>query len=146
MKQVTVTLALCLVSVAIAACGGSSKSNSSGEATGSGETSSTVAIAERSPGGGSTVHLEAQPGGKLAYTTTEARASAGKLTIDFKNPQPMYHNVRVEDSNGKEVAHVELIAKGEESSTVELKPGTYTYYCGVPGHRKAGMEGTLIVK
>jgi len=25
-------------------------------------------------------------------------------------------------------------------------PGTYTFYCGIPGHRQAGMVGTLIVE
>ena len=24
-------------------------------------------------------------------------------------------------------------------------PGTYTFYCHIPGHREAGMVGTLIV-
>ena len=27
-----------------------------------------------------------------------------------------------------------------------LSTGTYTFYCAVPGHRAAGMEGTLVVK
>jgi uncharacterized cupredoxin-like copper-binding protein len=35
---------------------------------------------------------------------------------------------------------------GTSTVTVALKPGTYTYYCPVPGHRKAGMEGTLTVQ
>jgi len=30
--------------------------------------------------------------------------------------------------------------------TLDLKAGTYTFYCSVPGHRQAGMHGTLVVK
>ena len=29
--------------------------------------------------------------------------------------------------------------------TLKLKPGSYVFYCTVPGHRQAGMEGTLNV-
>jgi uncharacterized cupredoxin-like copper-binding protein len=29
--------------------------------------------------------------------------------------------------------------------SLTLKPGTYTFYCPVAGHRAAGMEGTLEV-
>ena len=37
--------------------------------------------------------------------------------------------------------------KGESKTlSVTLKPGTYKFYCSVPGHRMAGMEGTLVVK
>ena len=38
---------------------------------------------------------------------------------------------------------------GGETSTQRLRidePGTYTFYCTIPGHRDGGMEGTLVVK
>jgi plastocyanin len=82
---------------------------------------------------------------ELAFNTTSLTAKAGKVTVDFKNPAPLEHNVVIEQ-NGKELAGFEPITEGEESETAELKPGTYTFYCSVPGHREAGMEGTLTVK
>ena len=39
-----------------------------------------------------------------------------------------------------------FITKGNTSVTVNLKPGTYTFFCQAPGHRAAGMVGTLTVK
>lgn len=97
-----------------------------------------------SGGASTTLQLEASET-ELAYNTTELSAKAGKVTIEFKNPAALEHNVVIEQ-NGKELAGFEPIAEGEESETAELKPGTYTFYCSVPGHRQAGMEGTLTVK
>jgi uncharacterized cupredoxin-like copper-binding protein len=57
------------------------------------------------------------------------------------------HDVAVEDSSGKTIGKTELIAESSTSAALtNLKPGTYHYYCTVPGHREAGMEGTLTVK
>lgn len=95
-------------------------------------------------GASTTLDVEASPT-ELAYDTTNLSAKAGKVTIDFKNPSAIPHNVVIEE-NGKELAGFEPIAEGEESESAELKPGTYTFYCSVPGHREAGMEGTLEVK
>ena len=146
MKKVAALLALALASVALVACGSSDDSTTT---TSGGETTSGAATGggkEASGGGGSTVKFEADPGGDLAYTTTTATAKAGKVTVDFNNPQALTHDVQIEDAQGKEVGGTELIASGEDSATVDLKPGTYTYFCSVPGHREAGMEGTLTVK
>jgi len=34
---------------------------------------------------------------------------------------------------------------GKYAGKVDLKPGTYHYYCGIPGHEAAGMKGVLTV-
>jgi plastocyanin len=97
-----------------------------------------------SPQASTTLQLAADPSA-LAFDQTELSAKAGKVTIDFNNPSPIPHNVVIEQ-NGKELAGFEPLAEGEESETADLKAGTYTFFCSVPGHRQAGMEGTLTVK
>jgi uncharacterized cupredoxin-like copper-binding protein len=57
----------------------------------------------------------------------------------------MPHGIAVEgngvDSDGP------TVGPGKVSSvTVTLKKGTYVYYCPVPGHKQAGMKGTLTVQ
>ena len=166
MKKVAALLALALAAVALVACGSSddnSTTNSSstgntssssggggGESTSGGETTSGETSGggkeESSGGGGSTLKFEADPGGDLAYTTTTASAKAGAVTVDFNNPQALTHDVRIEKGAQSEVGGTELIASGETSATIQLEPGTYTFFCSVPGHREAGMEGTLTVK
>jgi plastocyanin len=91
-----------------------------------------------------TLKLAASPT-DLAFDATELEAKAGKVTIDFTNPSPIPHNVVIEE-DGKELAGFEPIAEGEEAVSADLKPGTYTFLCTVPGHAEAGMEGTLTVK
>jgi plastocyanin len=151
MKKVVAFLVLALASVALVACGGGGDDNTNTATTGGGEATSSPAGGGAKEeggggGGGSTVEFEADPNGELAYTATSATAKAGKVTIDFNNPQSLTHDVAIESSSGEEVGKTELIADGSDSTTVELEPGTYTFYCSVPGHREAGMEGTLTVK
>jgi plastocyanin len=100
--------------------------------------------AEAAKGPGGTLPLAADESA-LAYDTTSLTSKPGKVTIDFTNPSALEHDVAIE-GNGEEIAGSELIAKGKTSVSAELAPGTYTFYCTVPGHREAGMEGTLTVK
>jgi plastocyanin len=150
MKKFAALLALALASVALVACGGGGSSSSSTTATTGGETTSEAAggAGAKEEGGGtaSTLEFEADPNGQLAFTTTEATAKAGKVTIEFTNPQPLPHDVKIESSSGEEIGGTETVSEGSDSATVNLKPGTYTFYCSVTGHREAGMEGTLTVK
>ncbi len=146
MKKLVAFLVLALAALALVACG-SSDDDSTTTATSNNEGSAETGGPAKEEGGGSaSLRFEADPGGDLAYTTTKATTKAGKVTIDFNNPQALTHDVAIETSSGKEVGATELIASGEDSTTVDLEPGTYTFYCSVPGHREAGMEGTLTVK
>jgi plastocyanin len=149
MKKVAALLVLVLAAFALVACGGgsdttSSSSESTPEATTEG--SANGGGPKEGGGTGETLGFEADPEGALAYTTTEATAKAGTVTVEFDNPQALTHDVAIEDSGGREVGKTELIADGSDTTTVNLKPGTYTFYCTVPGHREAGMEGTLTVE
>jgi uncharacterized cupredoxin-like copper-binding protein len=151
MKKVSALLVLVLASLALVACGGDDSGTTTtngGETTTEAESGGgqTEGAGNAEGGGGSTLEFVADPSGSLAYTTTKASAKAGKVTIDFENPQTLTHDVAIEDSGGKEVGATELITDSSTSTTVDLEPGTYTFYCSVPGHREAGMEGTLTVQ
>jgi plastocyanin len=148
MKKFAALLVLALASVALVACGSSSSSSSSTTATATTSESGTAAGGgEKAGGGGSqALKVEADQNGQLAYTQKTLSAKAGNVTVDFSNPQALSHDVAIEDSSGKTVGQTELVAEGSTSTAVNLKPGTYHYFCTVPGHREAGMEGTLTVK
>ncbi|HXR60519.1 MAG TPA: plastocyanin/azurin family copper-binding protein [Solirubrobacterales bacterium] len=91
-----------------------------------------------------TLPLAASPTA-LEFDKEDLSAKAGKVTIDFDNPSAIPHNVVIEE-DGKELAGFEPITEGKEEVSADLQAGSYTFYCSVPGHREAGMEGTLSVE
>jgi plastocyanin len=127
-------LVLAAFVLALSACGGGSSSSSTTPATTGGG----------GGGGGSTVQISADPSGALKYEQTEVSATAGSITIDFTNMSSLPHDVTIE-GNGASGA-TDQITDSTTSTTVDLEPGTYTFFCSVDGHRAAGMEGTLTVK
>ena len=137
MTKVVCALALTAVtSLALVACGGG---------YGGGSTTTTQA---GGGGGGATADLAAKAGKQIAYDTDSLSAKAGNITIHFDNPSDEFeHDVCVEEGGGKELGCSDKVM-GEET-TLDLqnvKPGTYTFFCSVDGHRDAGMEGTLKVE
>lgn len=151
-KALVIALTLIAASLALVACGGGDSSDttaaetqaesteSGGEASGGGEAEGGTA------GSASVVDFETPEGTDLAYTTTEAEAAAGKVTINFTNVQAIPHDVSIEDDGGETIAKTGVVSEGSASAEANLEPGTYTFYCSIPGHREAGMEGTLTVK
>jgi plastocyanin len=96
--------------------------------------------------------IPASPTGQLAYATNKATATAGPVTIEMPNMSGVDHNLAVEPGSseasgpGPVIGHTQIISKGSASVSVTLKPGTYTFFCEVPGHRQAGMFGHITVK
>jgi plastocyanin len=101
--------------------------------------------AEKPVAGGQRLSLRADPSGNLAFDKKALEANAGPVTIAMENPAVLQHDVSLEGSGVKKVGKV--VAKGGTSTvSADLKPGKYTFYCSVPGHRQGGMQGTLTVK
>ena len=122
--------------LALAACGGGG-----GSATTGGGGGATTAA---SGGGGQTLALAADPSGALKYDKSQLEATAGDITIDFTNDSPLQHDVAVEGNGVNEAS--DKITGSKTTLSLNLKAGTYTFFCSVDGHRAAGMEGTLVVK
>lgn len=77
----------------------------------------------------------------LAFLSAPSSAPAGPATIAITNSSGLEHNVVFEGfMNDEEI--VEAVS-GADVADVDVPAGSYTYYCSVPGHRPAGMEGQI---
>jgi plastocyanin len=145
MRRLTICMLFAALALALAGCGGSDeKSSSSGSSAATETPTPTATKAASSGGGGSSLTVAADPSA-LKFDKTSLDAKAGKVTITMDNPSDIPHAVAIE-GNGVDVDG-KTVGKGEKSvASADLKPGTYEFYCPVPGHKEAGMEGKLTVK
>lgn len=138
MRKLVVLLALfALVPFAFAACGGDDDDEPAPE--------TPAEQPEPEPEGAETVDVSADPDGDLAYQQDSLEASAGEVTFEFENPAAIPHDFVIEDANDNELARTDVISDDSDSVTVDLQAGEFTFFCSVPGHREAGMEGPLTV-
>jgi plastocyanin len=95
--------------------------------------------------GGSPLRLSADPGGELMFDKSSLETRAGQIRLVMDNPSSVPHNISIKgrgvNKEGKTVGE-----GGRSTVRTELQPGKYDFYCSVPGHRQAGMEGTLTVR
>jgi plastocyanin len=139
MRKASAVLAVtALAALGLAACGGGDDNETTPAAT--------PAATAPAGGGGAALDVSTPSGSDLAFDQKSLSAKAGNVTINFDNKQPLQHDVAVADSSGKILGQTDLVSSGTTSTTVNLTAGTYTFYCTVPGHKEAGMEGTLTVK
>ena len=65
------------------------------------------------------------------------------VSIVLTNHGVAPHNFYFDDLD----VHSDTLRPGDKATlTVNLPAGTYTFYCNIPGHRQAGMVGTLVVE
>jgi plastocyanin len=116
-----------------------------------GKDTGVLAGAVKAAGGGGAavekagvLEIDADPGGQLAFVSKKATAQAGPVTLKMKNTSGTLHDLAIQ-GNGVS-AKTPTTTNGTVQAKATLKPGTYDYFCTVPGHRQAGMAGKLTVK
>jgi plastocyanin len=80
----------------------------------------------------------------IAFNPKELTIPANTdVTINLVNKGVTVHNFNIDELN----VHSGDYNPGQTGSvTINAAPGTYEYYCSIPGHREAGMVGTLTVQ
>ena len=68
------------------------------------------------------------------YSITLTDGAVGQHTLDFDDPTTLWVGVEVNNQGDKVTSRIFFGA-----------PGDYTYFCAIPGHRAAGMQGTIHV-
>lgn len=63
-------------------------------------------------------------------------------TLGITNRDLFWHTFTIDELD----VNVGLPTRAERRLSFDATPGSYTFYCAVPGHRQLGMEGTLIVR
>jgi plastocyanin len=147
MKRYALLIAVCLLAVfGLAACGGDDNKDTTTEPAATQSTSTTESTSTSESGGsGKTVKVSADPSGALAFEQKSLTAPTGKVTFEFTNDSSTPHDFVLE-KDGKELAKTPVFSGGSKTTQATLAAGKYTYFCSVPGHRQAGMEGTLTAK
>lgn len=79
----------------------------------------------------------------IEYQEAPQEVAAGTVEVELENQGNIEHNVVIEELDDRTI--LDALGGESDSGTVELEPGSYTYYCDVAGHRAAGMEGSLTV-
>jgi plastocyanin len=112
--------------------------------------------AEAPPGGGApaggaapapaTIDLTSPEDGSLVFDPESLEAAPGTITLAYDNPSAVPHSVAIQDEEDQVLAESDVVSQALTEATADLVPGSYIYFCTVPGHRESGMEGVLTVQ
>jgi uncharacterized cupredoxin-like copper-binding protein len=156
-------MGIALIVLAVAGCGGSDSGVGAHKA---GSSADSVRPGSKVPAGGEVetakvltkvqkgvpaqvgqwmIDIGVDPGGDLAYTVARVKAPPGNTNIRLENPLPEGHDLRIEEVG---VWHhkIPVLREGSRWIRVSLLGNKKViFYCSLPGHREAGMEGLIEV-
>jgi plastocyanin len=123
--RLSATAVVVIAVVGIAACGDSGGGGGSGYKEPRGPAQATLTI----------------EGGNFFFDPADSEGPAGVDAIKLESVEGLHTLVFDDDK----VPGFKLEASSGKSDElkVNLKPGKYTIYCDIPGHREGGMEGTI---
>jgi plastocyanin len=78
----------------------------------------------------------------VAFDPTALTAPAGKVTVAMRNRDLFWHTFTVDAL----ALDLRVPVGRLRAATIDARPGTYRFYCGIPGHATLGMRGTLTVR
>jgi plastocyanin len=145
MERVSMTLkvnaAAALVLVALAGCGDEDRPPA--QPTPAAEWADPHGGHEDRAGG---LAVEADPGGAPVWRPTSLRTEAGRVALELVNPSTTAHSLCVEAAEQAALGCTGTFQGDRGTLRLRLEAGRYTFFCNVPGHRAAGMRGTLAVE
>jgi plastocyanin len=78
----------------------------------------------------------------MAFSTANLNAESGQVSVRLNNKDLFWHTFTI-DALGVDL---KVPVNGDELTTFAAAPGTYAFYCTIPGHAQLGMRGTLVVR
>ncbi len=91
-----------------------------------------------------TVQIKAE---EFRFTPKDVTLRPGEVIFSVKNDGAIEHNFAIEDSTGKKVAGIaSILPEKTDQLRVTLRPGKFVIVCDLPGHKDAGMRGTLTIQ
>jgi nitrite reductase (NO-forming) len=121
----------------VGGCGGGG-GQAAGPTTSTGTTSTGSTSAGSTSVAGAVLNFNAT---EYSFTPSALKASAGKTTIRLTDSGAEGHDFAIDALH----VHITSAPGKTADATVILRPGTYTFYCSIPGHLQSGMQGKLTV-
>ena len=76
------------------------------------------------------------------FSATTLTANHGTVTVDFTNNDLFWHTFTVPALS----VDIRAPVKGSRQLSFSAPPGSYEFFCAIPGHKQIGMKGTLIIQ